>query len=224
MRITLNAGCARPNVLLTGFDAFGGLAANPSGASVQHLDGETVAGHLIVGACLPTSFTQAPLELARLVYRFDPALVICVGMAGGRQGFSMERVAINIDDARIPDNLGRQPVDEPVVFGGPTAYFSTLPIKAMVRALLGAGIAAEVSQTAGTFVCNHVFYLLMHHLATHRLDGQSVRGGFIHVPGCGSEDDAPILPINETIRGLRVALECALTTPVDCVISGGSIS
>ena len=142
------------------------------------------------------------------------ALVACTGLAGGRKELSLERVAINVDDARIPDNAGRQPIDLPVVAGGPDAYFTTLPIKAIQAALRGAGIPSEVSQTAGTFVCNHVFYGLMH--ALRRQPG--VRGGFIHVPPAGRSG----MPRDAIIEGLRIALRVAAMTRTDARIAAGA--
>ena len=140
------------SVLVTGFDPFGGSPVNPSWQAVQALDGRVIAGRRVIGAEVPTIFGQSLLRLAELVERHQPELVVCTGQAGGRGALSLERVAINVNDARIPDNGGAQPVDTPVVAGGPAAYFTSLPIKAMLAALLREGINAEVSQTAGTFV------------------------------------------------------------------------
>jgi pyroglutamyl-peptidase len=149
-----------------------------------------------------------------------PVLVICVGQAGGRAAVTPERVAINVDDARIPDNAGAQPVDRPVVRGGPAAYFSTLPIKAMVEAIRAAGLPAEVSQTAGTFVCNHVFYGLMH--ALRRREG--VRGGFIHVPLLPEQAKAGqvCLPLEDMTAAVAVAIETALRRKRDVRKVGGT--
>lgn len=196
-------------MLLTGFDAFGGQAINPSGMAVQALHGRRIAGHRVVSAELPTTFADAPARLVALITTHRPALVIGVGQAGGRAALSLERVAINLIDARIADNARAQPVDEPVVRGGPAAYFSTLPLKAMLAALQRADIQAEVSQTAGTFVCNQVFYALMHALATRRGWGR-LRGGFIHVPWL-PEQGTPSMPLADIVRGLRAALTVALT-------------
>jgi pyroglutamyl-peptidase len=135
---------------------------------------------------------------------------------------SLERVAVNICDASIADNTGHQPVDSPVVRNGPAAYFSTLPIKAMLHGLQAAGIAAEVSQTAGTFVCNAVFYGLMHRLK-RQSHGTRIRGGFIHVPFL-PEQGTPYMPLQEMVRGLRVAVSIALTTSDDLSKSAGRIS
>lgn len=217
-----SAAPARPCVLLTGFDAFGGASLNPSWLAVQALAGEVLAGHTLVAAQLPTAFAGSLQALAGLLQQHKPALVICVGQAGGRSAMSLERIAINVNDARIADNTGEQPVDKPVVLNGPAAYFSTLPIKAMLQALQQAGIAAEVSQTAGTFVCNHVFYGLMHALAKQRGAGRT-RGGFVHVPYL-PEQGLPCMPLDYMVRGLGTAIECALTTPHDIVHGAGQIS
>ena len=216
-----------PCVLLTGFDAFGedrytDPAINPSGLAVRALHGKRIAGHRLLGAQLPTAFDASISELLKLMRLHKPALVICVGQAGGRSALSLERIAVNINDARIPDNAGSQPVDTPVVADGPAAYFSTLPIKAMLRALQRKGFAAEVSQTAGTFVCNHVFYGLMHALATHR-GFRQVRGGFIHVPFL-PEQGSPSMPLELLVQGLRLAVACALATPQDIARGAGAIN
>jgi pyroglutamyl-peptidase len=216
-----------PRVLLTGFDPFGDTGhsstpVNPSWMAVQALGGKRIAGHLMVAAQLPTVFQASIAELVRLLALHKPALVVCVGQAGGRSAISLERIAININDARIPDNIGGQPVDTPVVADGPAAYFGSLPIKAMLQALQEAGVAAEVSQTAGTFVCNHVFYALMHALATKR-GFKRTRGGFIHVPYV-PEQGAPSLPLDEIVRGLRLAVATALATPQDIAKGAGTVS
>lgn len=205
-----------PCVLLTGFDAFGGALLNPSWLAAKALDGELLAGHMIRAAPLPTAFDASLKEIKRLLRLHKPALVICVGQAAGRSAISLERVAININDASIADNAGAQPLDTPVVRGGPTAYFGTLPIKAMLRALQHADFAAEVSQTAGTFVCNHVFYGLMHELSKKsRSTGNRLsRGGFIHVPFL-PEQGMPSMHLNDMVAGLRLAIETALLTESD---------
>ena len=149
-----------PVVLVTGFEPFDGQAINPSWMAVQALHGRQVAGHRVVGAQLPCVFDRSLQVLREQMRKHRPALVIATGQAGGRGALSLERVAINVNDARIPDNVDAQPVDTPVVPGAPDAYFTSLPIKAMLAAMLDEGVTAEVSQTAGTFVCNHVFSLL----------------------------------------------------------------
>lgn len=211
-----------PVALLTGFDAFGGDTINPSWLAARALHGEVISGHEVVAEQLPTEFAASKTALGKLLRQHRPALVLCLGLAGGRSTLSLERIAINVQDARIADNAGAQPVDIPVVQSGPAAYFSTLPIKAMLQALTSANINAEVSQTAGTFVCNHVFYVLMHALKKQRTTGK-VRGGFMHVPYLPDQGFA-CMPLDETTRGLRVALTCALTTERDTVLGAGSLS
>ncbi len=209
-------------LLLTGFAPFGGEDLNPSWEAVRRLDGERLGDLTVVAAQLPTEFGTALEMLDDLLDRHRPTLVVAVGQAGGRAELSLERIAINVDDARIPDNAGRQPIDEPVVAGGPAAYFSTLPIKAMVHALRAAGIPAAVSQTAGTFVCNHVFYGLQ-----HRLQGTGVRGGFIHIPylpaQAAAQPGAPSMALETLVAGLRLALTCAATTGEDLREGGGQL-
>lgn len=211
-----------PTVLLTGFDPFGGESLNPSWLAVQALQGRRIASHKVVAAQLPTVFGASLDELARLLREHRPALVICVGQAGGRAAISLERIAINVNDARIADNAAAQPVDTPVVAGGPAAYFTRLPIKAMLLALQREGIPAEVSQTAGTFVCNHVFYGLMHQLATRR-GFKHVRGGFVHVPWL-PEQGQPSMATDELVRGLRVAIATALATSTDIAQGAGAVA
>lgn len=211
------AQCARmdrpPNppirrVLLTGFDAFNGASVNPSWLAVQALQGQRILGRRLVAAQLPTVFGDALRALDTLLDQLRPELVICVGQAGGRSAISLERVAINLDDAPIPDNAGVQPLDAPVVAGAPAACFSTLPIKAARAALQREGLPAEVSQTAGTFVCNHVFFGLMHRIATHP-GLRHTRGGFVHVPWL-PEQGTPSLPLDDMVRGLRTIVRTAL--------------
>ena len=160
-----------------------------------------MGGHRIFTRCLPVEFGESLRELRSAVRELQPAVVLCVGLAGGRTEVSIERAAINVDDARIPDNAGASPVDMPVVEDGPAAYFSTLPIKSILLALWSAGIPAAVSQTAGTYVCNHVFYGLMHALRRK----PKVRAGFIHVPA--SPDIArpgePSLEVEDIARALE---------------------
>ncbi len=205
-----------PTLLLTGFAPFDGDAVNPSWQAVSRLRGRQLAGHRIAVRELPTEFGAALRMLRKAIREVKPKLVVCVGLAAGRSWISLERVAINVDDARIPDNAGAQPVDLPVVRDGPAAYFSTLPIKAMLAALREADIPAEVSQTAGTFVCNHVFYGLMHALRRR----PAVRAGFIHVPYPAA--DRTGFDLEHMSEALRIALRTALTTQRDQRIAAGA--
>ena len=149
-------------------------------------------------------------------------LVICTGQAGGRAALSLERVAINVADAHIADNAGARPVDTPVIAGGPAAYFTSLPIKAMLSTLLEEGINAEVSQTAGTFVCNHVFYALMHDLST-RSELRHTRGGLVHLPWLPVQGQ-PSMRLDEIVQGLRLCIQCALATVSDIRREAGALS
>ena len=222
LRVSSSAVGRFPTVLLTGFDPFGGDRINPSWMAVQALHGREVAGHRIVGAQLPTVFDQSLAVLRGELLRHRPALVLCTGQAGGRPALSLERVALNVNDARIPDNAGAQPVDTPVVAQGPAAYFTTLPIKAMLVALLDDGINAEVSQTAGTFVCNQVFYGLMHELATQP-GLRGTRGGLVHVPWLPQQGQ-PSMRLDEIVRGLSLAIGCALRTHTDIRKQAGALN
>jgi pyroglutamyl-peptidase len=212
-----------PNVLLTGFEPFGGEHVNPSHEIVRALAGTVIAGHRVVAATLPTEFARVSAELDALIRRHRPVLVLATGQAGGRAEISLERVAINLIDARIPDNAGAQPVDVPVVAGAPDAYFSTLPLKAMLRALQATHIPAALSHSAGTFVCNQVFYALAHRLALGR---RKVRGGFVHVPylpqQAARHDGAPSLPLATMIDAIRICLETALFVRDDAVFAAGA--
>jgi pyroglutamyl-peptidase len=217
-----NVASACPTVLVTGFEPFGQDSINPSWMAAQALHGRLVAGHRIIAGQLPTVFDAAITVLRELLSRHKPVLVVGTGQAGGRGAISLERVAINVNDARIPDNGGAQPVDTPVIKNAPAAYFTTLPIKAMFKAMLDAGITAEVSQTAGTFVCNHVFYGLMHEMATNpRCKG--MRGGFIHVPWLPGQGQ-PSMPLDKVVAGLKVGIECALKTHHDIRKQAGALN
>ncbi|MFT3812273.1 MAG: pyroglutamyl-peptidase I [Acidovorax sp.] len=204
-------------ILLTGFDPFGNATANPSWLVAQALHGQRIAGRTVVAAQLPTEFGASLAQLQDLLARHRPAVTLCLGLAGGRPALSIERIGINVNDARIPDNQGRQPVDTPVVTGGPAAYFATLPVKAMLRAVLAAGVAGEVSQTAGTFVCNHVLYGLLHLLAPQ----PGARGGFIHVPWL-PEQGQPGMELRDMVRGVHAALWAAMLTQEDVALGAGA--
>lgn len=204
---------AAHTVLLTGFEPFGGESENPSLRIARALDRKRIAGHRIVGAALPTEFARSLAVLETLLKQHRPSLVLAVGQAGGRSQISLERVAINLIDARIADNADDQPVDVPVIRDAPNAYFSTLPLKAMLQRLHAAGIPAALSHSAGTFVCNQVFFGLAHHLATHR---PRARGGFVHVPylpqQAARHDNAPSMALETMVEAIRLCIEAALTT------------
>lgn len=212
-------------VLLTGFEPFDNEPVNPSWEAVRALDGARLGDAVVVARQLPCVFGAAIDAMAGLLEELKPDVAIAVGQAGGRTELSIERVAINVDDARIADNAGAQPIDTTIAADGPAAYFATLPIKAIVRDLRTAGVPAMVSQTAGTFVCNHVFYGLMHAIARQGLAG--TRGGFIHIPylpeQAARHPGAPSLALDTLVAGLRVAVRTSLDTAADIREQGGQL-
>jgi pyroglutamyl-peptidase len=209
-------------VLLTGFEPFNKATINPSWEAVRALEGWRGEGFRVEVLQLPCVFGRANEVLRDAVDRIKPDVVIATGQAGGRAELSVERIAINVDDALFLDNAGEQPIDTAIVAGGPAAYFTTLPIKAIVREIRARGVAGGVSQTAGTFVCNHVFYGLMHHTL-----GKAVRAGFIHVPflpeqAAAYPGGAPGMELEDMIDGLRAAVEVTLTVESDVSEVGGA--
>ncbi len=207
-------------VLLTGFEPFNQEIINPAWEAVRALDGWRGDGFTVQVRQLPCVFGTAIATITAAIDELRPDLVIAVGQAGGRCDLSIERIAINVDDAPIKDNAQCQLVDQPIVAGGPAAYFSTLPIKAIVRELRARGLPASVSQTAGTFVCNHVFYGLMHHV-----QGRALRAGFIHIPylpqQAAAHPGAPSMALADMIEGLRIAVRTALRVDTDVREAGG---
>jgi pyroglutamyl-peptidase len=200
-------------VLLTGFAPFGGQTVNPSWQAVQRLT--AARPETLRAAELPTVYGDAITALRAAIAEHDPHLVICVGQAGGRAAITPERIAVNVNDTTEPDNAGNHPDDEPIVPGGPAAYFSGLPVKTLVAAIRAAGIPAAVSNTAGLYVCNNVFYGLMHLIATER---PALRGGFVHVPFAPEQvltGREPSLPVDQIAQALGIIVDTALaTTPV----------
>lgn len=210
-------------VLVTGFEPFGGENVNPSFEAVKNLD-HTIAGAQIVKAQIATVFNKSIQQLDELIVKEQPDIVICVGQAGGRYDISIERIGINIDDARIKDNEGNQPIDKPIFADGENAYFSTLPIKAMVREIKNAHIPASISNTAGTFVCNHILYALLYLI--HK-KYPKIRGGFIHVPFCANQiidkPNTPYMDIDKITEGLKYAVKAAVEHKEDIKTTGGAI-
>ena len=209
-------------ILLTGFDAFGNETSNPSWEAVSALDGLRIADAQVTVLKLPCVFGESLQLLERHIQALQPEIVLCVGQAGGRVDFSVERVAINLDDARIADNAGAQPIDMPVIVGAPLAYFSSLPLKMTVAALRAQGLPASVSHTAGTYVCNHVFYGLMHYAASSPF---LQRAGFLHIPyspqQAAAHAGAASMALDDMRRGLRIVLASALHVGADLHESGG---
>ncbi|MEI2266879.1 pyroglutamyl-peptidase I [Erwinia sp. CGal63] len=208
-------------VLVAAFEPFEGEVVNASWEAVSQLHERMICGARVVAKQLPCVFGESLATLNAAMDELEPELVIVVGQANGRPDITVERVAINIDDARIPDNAGNQPIDVRIVEDGPAAYFSTLPIKAIVEGIREADIPAAVSQTAGTFVCNHVLYGLLHRQAK-----QGGRGGFIHVPYLPQQavkhPGAASMPLPTVVLALEMALSIALTVEEDKKLEGGA--
>lgn len=215
-----------PRVLVAGFEPFENDPVNPAWEIARALDGWACEGAVVQAVQLPCVFGRAIDTLDAALAGPPLQLVLCVGAAGGRTEISMERAALNIDDARIPDNAGQQPIDLPVVKNGPAAYFSTLPIKAMVRDMRAAGLPAAVSNSAGTFVCNHIFYALMHRLATRPALAHT-RGGFVHVPylpeQAASKPGVASMALAAQVEAFRVAIRTALTVRHDVRETAGRL-
>jgi pyroglutamyl-peptidase len=199
-------------VLVTGFEPFGGEAVNPSWDVAQALHGQRRGGALLTAVQLPCVFAASLPALRAAIRRHRPQLVLSLGLAGSRSAISLERVAVNLCDARIADNAGAMPAGTPVVAGGPAAYFTRLPVKALVQRLLAAGLPAELSLSAGSFVCNQVFYGLLH--ALRRQAG--VPAGFIHLPPLPQQAAA-----HPGSRPLALAAQVrALELVVDALVQG----
>ncbi len=199
-------------ILLTAFEPFGGEGINPALEAVNLVSGQ-IAGAQIMKLTVPTVFGLAAHVVTEAIRSHRPQAVVCVGQAGGRVAITVERVAINIEDASIPDNAGITPVDRPVIQSAPAAYFSTLPIKAMVKAIREIGLPVSVSNTAGTFVCNHLMYGVLHLLGN---EFPGTMGGFIHVPYLAEQaaqkaEPAFGMALQDIIRGLEAALDAVVT-------------
>ena len=211
-------------VLVTAFDAFGGEVTNASWEALERLP-DNIAGNQIIKKQLPTVFGKSFDVLTKYIEEFNPALIICLGQAAGRRGITVERVGINIDDARMPDNEGNQPIDKCIrEEAKQAAYFSTLPIKAMVEKISRRGIEASVSNTAGTFVCNHILFNALHYAVVNKLH---YRAGFIHVPSTKEQaegkPDMPYMELMDIVKGLEAAIEVACQRKEDIRLVGGTI-
>ena len=190
-------------IIVTGYDPFGGETINPSIECVKALP--EIEGVELIRLELPTVFKESAKRLNEVINDVKPDAVLSVGQAGGRPGITMERIAINVDDARIPDNISQQPIDEAIQLDGEAAYFTTLPIKRIVKAIREAGIPAEVSNSAGTFVCNHIMYQAL--FAATKAD-KPFKAGFMHIPFIPEQTtDKPSLPLEESTKAVQIAIE-----------------
>lgn len=210
-------------VLMTGFDPFGGECINPAYEAIKKMK-SSIDNIEIVKAEIPTVFRKSIETLDLAISNENPDVVICVGQAGGRFDMTIERVAINLDDGRIKDNEGNQPIDEIIFANGKNAYFSSLPIKSIVSSITKAGIPASVSNSAGTYVCNHLMYGLLYLIETKYPD---IKGGFIHVPFIPeqvlSKRNTPCMSLDMITKSLEIAAVTACSVAVDQKLVGGSI-
>lgn len=210
-------------ILVTGFDPFGGEKINPAWEAVKQLP-TNINGNEIKLVQIPTVFEKSAIVMKEAVEQFKPDAILCIGQAGGRVDITPERVAINIDDARIPDNVGNQPIDTVIKTDGAPAYFTTLPIKAMVTAMKEQGVPSSVSNSAGTFVCNHIMYQALYYASQSTAD---IKAGFIHVPFIPEQvvnkPNQPSMAIETIIKGLTICLETiiAYENQEDLKVVGG---
>lgn len=210
-------------LLLTAFDPFGGETVNPAQEAVKMVSSR-VGNVEIIKCVVPTVFGKSIKAVAAAIEDCRPDAVLCIGQAGGRADLTPERIAINLDDASIADNEGNRPVDTPIFPDGKPAYFSTLPVKAMVAAIRAAGIPASLSNTAGTFVCNHLMYGVLYTLEKYY---PGVRGGFLHVPYIPSQVTGgrgiPSMSAADIVRGLEAAIAAIGEKGRDITVSEGKI-
>ncbi len=210
-------------VLITGFDPFGGETMNPAWEAVKLLKDE-IGGAQIIKLQIPTVVGKSIQRIHEKMQEVHPDVVISVGQAGGRFGVTPERVAINVTDARIPDNEGNQPIDVPIFEDGDTAYFSNLPVKAMVQAIKRAGYPSVLSNSAGTYICNHVMYGILYYI---QKEFPGVRGGFIHVPYATAQvvdkPQTPSMSLTDIAASLEAAIEAAVSCEKDITAIGGEI-
>lgn len=210
-------------ILITGFDPFGGEPVNPALEAVKLMKDE-IAGAKIIKLEIPTVFRKSVEKIHEMMKAEQPDVVLSIGQAGGRFGVTPERVAINVDDARIKDNEGNQPMDTPIFTDGEAAYFSNLPVKAMVEAIKNKGLPSTLSNSAGTFVCNHVMYGVLYYI--HK-EFPNVRGGFIHVPFITDQvvtkPNVASMALADITEALEAAVEAIVKNQKDIHAIGGEI-
>jgi len=214
-------------ILVTGFDPFGGEKINPALETVKLLPNEILKAN-IIKLEIPTVIGKSVAKIKEIIEKEEPDAVLSIGQAGGRADISVERIGINIDDCRIPDNEGNQIIDEPVVKDGPAAYFVTLPIKAIVEKIRAHKIPASISNTAGTFICNHVCYGVSHIVAIRTNAGKPMKSGFIHIPFLpeqviGKPSLTPSMSLETIVKGITLAIEAIVENETDIKVSGGKI-
>lgn len=209
-------------ILVTGFDPFGGESINPAIESVKLLP-DTILNAEIIKLEIPTVCGKSLTKIDEAITKHNPDVILSIGQAGGRPDITVERVGVNINDCSIPDNEGNQPCDEPIYADGPDAYFVNIPIKAMVEKMKENGIPASVSNTAGTFICNHVCYGVRY-LTETKYPGK--KSGFIHIPfmpsQCTNKRNMPSMDLGMIAKGLEYAIEAIIQNETDVKIEGGA--
>jgi pyroglutamyl-peptidase len=194
-------------ILVTAFEPFGGETINPSYEVLKRLD-DRIKGAEIEKLLVPTAFNVSIDKVIEKINEINPDVVLSIGQAGGRADISIERVAINIDDARIPDNLGYQPEDKIIDLEGETAYFSTIPIKRIAQAIKKENIPVSISNSAGTYVCNHLLYGVLNYLSKNRLN---IKAGFIHIPYLPQQvldkPNTPWMSLDDMVKAITIAIE-----------------
>ena len=210
-------------ILVTGFDPFGGEPINPAIESVKRLP-DNIAGAEIIKLEIPTVRKKSLEKIEKAINEHNPDVILSIGQAGGRFDISIERIGINLDDFRIPDNEGNQIIDEPVFPDGENSYFVKLPVKAMVQNVQKNNIPASVSYTAGTFVCNHVLYGVLY-LIEKKYEGK--KSGFIHIPFLPQQvvdkRNMPSMELNTIVKGLTAAIEAIVKNNEDIKEVGGTV-
>lgn len=208
-------------ILVTGFDPFGGEKINPAIESVKKLP-DTIKGAEIIKLEIPTVVRKSLEKIKEAIKKYNPDVILSIGQAGGRYDITVERIGINIDDCRIPDNEGNQPIDEVIYEDGEQAYFATVPVKAMVENIKKHNIPASVSNTAGTFICNHVLYGVAYEVAKYYPEKRS---GFIHIPYLPEQvitkPNTPSMPVDTIVEGLIASIEAIIDNDEDIKVVGG---
>lgn len=211
-------------ILVTAFDPFGGESVNPAFEAVKLLP-EQIDGAEIIKLEVPTVFKVSIKKVTQAIDELKPDVCLSIGQAGGRFDITVERVAINVDDGRIPDNAGYQPVDEPIDPAGLNAYFATLPIKAIVDGIRKQGIPASISNTAGTYVCNHLMYGVLNHIYQNKLP---MRAGFMHIPFLPNQvvnkpNNVPSMSVETILKAIETAIRVIIATAEDIKKAEGAI-
>lgn len=210
-------------ILVTGFDPFGGEKINPAFEVIKKLR-DNIEGAEVVKLQIPTAFYSSTNKIVEKINEVEPDVVLMIGQAGGRFDITVERVGINVDDARIPDNENQQPVDKPIDVEGLPAHLATIPIKAIVQEIKAKNIPASVSNTAGTYVCNHVMYGVLNYIYKNKLN---IKGGFIHIPflleQVVTKPNTPAMSLETMVEAIESAVEAIVKNDKDINITGGTV-